>query len=61
MATRTDRRSSFHSQRMTSTAAGGRPLENDEQRNDDKRRDHQQLVIVDVGNDLRLLRNHGIQ
>jgi Protein of unknown function (DUF2924) len=30
-------------------------------RDHDERRDHQQLVIVDVINDLRLLRDHGVE
>jgi Protein of unknown function (DUF2924) len=30
-------------------------------RDHDERRDHQQLVIVDVSNDLRLLRDHGVE
>jgi hypothetical protein len=31
------------------------------QRDHRKRRDHQQLIIVDVSNDLRLLRDHGVE
>jgi hypothetical protein len=31
------------------------------QRDHDERRDHQHLVIVDVSNDLRLPRDHGVE
>jgi hypothetical protein len=49
------RSSLFRDERMIRTAAGGRPLEHDEERNHEERRDHQQLVIIDVSNDLGLL------
>jgi hypothetical protein len=39
----------------------GRFLKHQKQWDHGKRRDHQQLVIVDVSNDLRLLRDHGIE
>jgi hypothetical protein len=39
----------------------GRLLEDDEQRDHDECRDHQQLEIVDIGNDLCLPRDHGIE
>src|ERR1700730_9695415 len=52
---------SFHRDRMTLIAAVGRLLEDDEQRDHSERRDHQQFVIVDVGDDLRLLRDHGVE
>jgi hypothetical protein len=38
---------------------GGR-LEDDKQRDQGKRRDHQQLVVIDVGDDLGLLRDHRV-
>ncbi len=38
-----------------------RLLKHEKQRDHGKRRDHQQLVIVDVSNDLRLLRDHGVE
>ena len=46
---------------VTLSAAAGRLLEHDKQWDDEERRDHQQLEIVDVGNDLRLLRDHGVK
>jgi len=52
-------RASFPQDRVTAAVAGG-PLKDDEKRDDDQRGDHQQLVIVDIGDDLRLLRDHGI-
>ena len=36
-------------------------LEDGEQRDHGERCDHQQFVVVDVGDDLRLLRNHGVE
>ena len=36
-------------------------MEDDEQRDHGERRDHQQLVVVDVGDDLRLPRDDGIE
>src|SRR6202042_558713 len=51
---------SFQFQRVLLIAAVRRSLENDEQWDHEERRDHQQLVIVDVGDDLRLLRDHGV-
>src|SRR3977135_2128275 len=53
-------RMSFHETRLI-RAAAGRLLEHNQQRDHDKRRDHQQLEIVDVGNDLRLPRDHGVE
>ena len=47
---------SFHRERVIRTAAWGF-LEDDEPREYRKRRDHQQLVIGDVCDDLRLLRD----
>ena len=47
---------SFHCERVIRTAAWGF-LEDDEPREYRKRRDHQQLVIGDVCDDLRLLRD----
>jgi hypothetical protein len=52
---------SFYRDRMVLAAAVGRLLEDDEQRDHGERRDHQQFVIIDVCNDLRLLRDHGIE
>jgi hypothetical protein len=43
------------------TATARRSLENHEQRNQDEHRDHQQLELVDVSNDLRLGRDHGFE
>ena len=42
-------------------ADASRFLEDDEQRDHGKRRDHQQLVIIDVSDDLRLLRDHAVK
>jgi hypothetical protein len=42
-------------------AAAWRFLEDHEQRDHGKCRDHQQLIIVDVSDDLRLLRDHSIE
>ena len=50
----------LHCERVISIAVG-RFLEHDQQRKDGKHRDHQQLVIVDVGDDLCLLRDYGIE
>jgi len=47
--------------RIIVASIAGRLLEQDEQRGHDERRDHQQLEIVDVCNDLRLLRDDGIE
>ena len=44
-----------------SPATVGRLPEDDKQRDRGERRDHQQLVVVDIGNDLRLLRDHGVE
>ncbi len=52
---------SFHDERVVFAAAIGRLLEDDEQWDHDERRDHQQLEIIDVGNDLPLARDHGIE
>ena len=46
---------------MILAAPAGRALEDNEQRDHGERRDHQQLVIVDIGNDLRLLRDRGVE
>jgi hypothetical protein len=46
---------------MILTAAVGRLPEDDEQRDYGECRDHQQLVIINVGDDLRLLRDHGVE
>ena len=47
---------SFHRERVIRTAAWGF-LEDDEPREYRKRRDHQRLIIVDVCDDVRLLRD----
>jgi hypothetical protein len=52
---------SFHDQRLIHTATRARPFEEDEQRKDGERGDHQQFVIVNISDDLRLLRDHGIE
>jgi hypothetical protein len=52
---------SFHNERVILTAVAGRLLERDEQRDRRERHDHHQLEIVDVGNDLCLQRDHGVQ
>jgi hypothetical protein len=51
---------SLYSERVIRFAARSF-LEHDQQRKHGKHRDHQQLVVVYVGNDLRLLRDHGIE
>jgi hypothetical protein len=51
----------FNDERVILTAPAGRPLENDEKRDHGERRDHQQLEIVDVSNDLRLVRDHRVE
>ena len=43
------------------SAATGSLLEDDEQREHGQRRDHQQLVVVDVRDDLRLTRNERVE
>src|SRR5712671_5505358 len=53
-------RHSFHGDRVIPTAAG-RLLEDEEQRDHGERRDHQQLEIIDICNDLGLRRDHGIE
>ena len=55
------RQISFHDERVVLAGTVGRLLEDDEQRDHDERRDHQQLEIVDIGDDLRLPRDHGIE
>src|SRR6202050_4374259 len=42
-------------------APGSRLREDDEQGQHGDHRDHQKLVVVDVSNDLRLLRDHGVE
>ena len=51
---------SFHCERVIITAAVRLP-EDDKQRDHGECRDHQQLVIINIGNDLRLLRDHGVE
>ena len=51
---------SVHCKRMIRIAVR-RLLEHDQQGKYGKYRDHQQLIIVDVGDDLRLLRDHGVE
>jgi hypothetical protein len=52
---------SFNDERVILTAPAGRPLKNDEKRDHGERRDHQQLEIIDVRNNLRLPRDHGVE
>ena len=51
---------SFHRDRVILTVTVGRLLEHNKERDHRQRRDHQQLVVIDVGDDLRLLRDHGV-
>ena len=51
----------FRHDRVIRAAAGRWLRKDDQQRDHGERRYHQQLVIVDVSNHLRLLRNHCIQ
>jgi len=51
----------FHHDRVIRAAPAGRLLEDDEQREHGERRDHQQLVVVYVSDDLRLLGDDGIE
>jgi hypothetical protein len=51
---------SFHDDRVIVTAAG-RLFEDQEQRDHGEGRDHQQLEIIDMRNDLGLRRDHGIE
>ena len=43
------------------TFFAGCSLEGDEQGDNEERRDHQQFVIVNVGDDLSLLRDHSVE
>jgi len=52
---------SLHGEFVLPSRARGRLFEDDEQRDSDERCDHQQLVVVDVGNDLRLPSDDGIE
>src|SRR5215471_11347975 len=52
---------SFHRYDMTGTVRCARLLEDEDQRKRRERRDHQQLVIVDIGDDLRLTRDQGVK
>src|SRR4051794_13164999 len=52
---------SVHREGVILTATMGRWLEDDEKGDHDERRDHQQLVIVDVSDDLRLASDHGVE